>query len=320
MCTRPHHLSLPAFLAIAAPVFGQGLDEARDELAREIQRSDIGTGYAQMLSMFLDRSVSLSRLEVKDYRDNDEMDILKVPLRYDLPIENSDWKLALRGTLSHSRYSSRTYLEDNDYLDAEWRADSGQLGLGLIFPWGEHWSATAVGEAGLSRLKNTADYRGPLIEALAPLLDGVLVNWDTDVAVYSIRSGLDYDRMHGYRSGYRIKARYSYSKIRSFSESSDLPPLRADTQTATLSGEFRHPWGMDVGVFPLFGIVNAGATTFLGDDRDALGFKYYYQAGYSVALDFSASTAWIKTVSIGYQWNQGDNVSGQSLLINWELR
>jgi len=315
------YLSTPAlfFFGLSATGQAQTLDDLRDEFSRELSNTNIGTGYAQMLSMFLDRSVSLSRLDVENNGQTDEFDILKLPLSYDLPLGEGDWKLALRGTLSHASLDSAAEFSENDTIETEWRADSGQVGAGIVMPWSEHGSASAIAEVGISKLENDASYRGLLAESLAPIVDGILLNWDTNVAVYSLRAGIDYNRLANRRSGYQLKGRYTYSYIDSFSESRALPPVNADTRTLTLTGEYHHPWGLSVGDYPLYGIVNVGATSFLGADRDALGFKYYYQAGYSVALDISARNGWVKSFSIGYQWNEGDNVSGQSLLFNWEL-
>ena len=312
-------LLLPSLLWTAASS-AQSLDDLRDQLAKEINNSNLGTGYAQMLSMFLDRSVSLSRLEVEDNQQQDEFDIIKLPLRYDFPLAGRDWKLALRGTLSHASLESTAPIAEQSEISAQWRAESGQVGIGLVIPWSEHWSATALTEVGISQLDNDASYRGEIAQSYAPLLDGVLVNWSTNVAVYSLRGGVSYDNLFAQNHGYQAKMRYTYSYIDTFSESRDLPPITADTSALVLSGEYRHPWPLSLGDYPLFGIVNAGATTFLGAERDALGFKYYYQAGYSIALDISARDNWIKSFSIGYQWNEGDNVSGQSILFNWELR
>jgi hypothetical protein len=46
-------------------------------------------------------------------------------------------------------------------------------------------------------------------------------------------------------------------------------------------------WGTALAGYPLAGVVHFGNTTFLGDNRDALGFSTLWSVGYALQLDVS---------------------------------
>jgi hypothetical protein len=71
---------------------------------------------------------------------------------------------------------------------------------------------------------------------------------------------------------------------------------------------------------PLFGVVHAGVTAFTGPNRDALGFTYFYELGYSVGIDVSERSRLFRYLSLGYQANLGSDIEGHSLLFGWELK
>ncbi len=310
-----------AALAFAAPAAGQdaSLGDARGEFSDYVAASDVGAGYAQLINMFIDPAISLSRLELDD-PGGGKFDIAKLPFHWELPVAGRPWRVALRGLLSHSSYEERPEVFAGEYLDARWSADSGMLGAGLVFPLDDRWSVLTLAGAGVTHLENDTDFQGPTIESVQPILDGIITNWKTNAAIYDLRLGLDYRNQPELSRGVSVKTRYTFAHSDSFGESRDFPAFEENTHVVSILGEYRHPWGFSVGEFPVFGIVGAGATAFLGDNRDALGFTHFYQAGYSLALDFSKHGYWIKSLSIGYQWNQGADVSGQSILLDWEIR
>jgi hypothetical protein len=310
-----------AALALAAPATAQDtdLDGIREELSRYVAGSDVGAGYAQIINMFIDPSISLSRLEIDDDGAGGEFDIAKLPMHWELPSGDQTWRLTLRGLLSHSSFKDTEQLIPGETIDSDWRADSGMIGLGLSVPWSDHWYGVVIAEAGISHLENKADYNGPGAQAVGEIVDGILLNWKSYAAIYDLRLGADYIDQPTRNRGISIKTRYSFAHTASFGESRDFPSFEENTHVISALGEYRHPWGFSIGEFPVFGIVSAGGTAFLGHNRDALGFTQFYQAGYSLALDISKRNYWIKSLSLGYQWNQGKDVSGQSILFSWEI-
>ena len=72
--------------------------QQRDQVQRDIANTDIGAGYAQMLNLFIEPSISASRLET----DDADYDIFKLPLQYEFVNDEQSWDVVLRATLSHA--------------------------------------------------------------------------------------------------------------------------------------------------------------------------------------------------------------------------
>ncbi len=292
--------------------------EVRDQLRDSVSNSDIGAGYAQMLHLFLDPSISASRLEDDD---GAEYDVFKAPLQFEIPLEERTWQLVVRGTLSHASTNNTFELLDDETVDGTWKAVSGQLGLGVLAPIGEHLSWLVAGQYGISRMENTADYNGGLTEEfLAPILDGILFNWETNAGIASITGGLDYRRRVYDRYDLRLVGRYTFSHITSYSESRDLPSFEADTGTLAFKADLEHSLGASMFKLPLFGVVHLGATAFTGPTRKALGFSHFYELGYAVGIDVSERNRFFRDFSLGGQINVGRDVEGVSLVFGWRLK
>ena len=174
---------------------------------------------------------------------------------------------------------------------------------------------------GISRLESEADYNGPLGEVfIAPIVDGILFNWDTNASIAGITSGLDWKTPVGEASELEVWGRYTHSYLSSYSESSDFPSFSEDTGTVSVSADFTHPWHTALGNTPLFGTAHLGVTAFTGQSRDALGFTHLYLAGYSVDFDISESNRFFNSFSVGAHVNLGNEVDGYSLRFAWDLK
>ncbi len=311
-----------SFLLLALPaVPGKAqidLDELRDELKQNVSRGSIGAGYAQILNFFIQPDISASVLEA----DDTDYNVFKVPLQFEKDLNSRDWRLLMRATLSHATAETPVELVSPfKPFDTEWKASSGEVGAGLIIPLDQHWSATVGAEFGISRLENTASYRDELTQAIiAPITDGIIFNWDTNARVASLTGGLGYSRQLADKYDFTVRGRYTYSHIASYSESRDLPSFSADTGTASIKIDLKHPYGTSVAGLPLFGRVHAGGTAFTGSNRDALGFTHFYELGYSVGVDISHFGYKVRSLSLGYQVNTGRDVDGYSILFSWELQ
>ncbi len=290
----------------------------RDQVARDLGDTNIGAGYAQMLNFFVDPSISASRLEADD---GTEYDVFKLPLQYEIPVNDRGWQLAVRGTLSHATAENTFSIIDGETIDGSWEATSGQLGLGLILPAGERLSWFVAGQLGISRLESEADYNGPRSrEVLAPLVDGILLNWDTNASIMGLSGGLDYKRRLANRYDLDLNARYTYSRIDSYSESRDLASFKEDTGTLSVAADVDHPWSSSLGSLPLFGTVHLGATAFTGPNRKALGFSHFYMLGYSVGVKVADTNPYFDAFSVGAHVNYGSEVDGYSLRFAWRLK
>jgi len=293
------------------------IEEQRQLLQEEVSNSSIGAGYAQMLNFFIEPSISASRLDTEDA----DYDIFKLPMQYEISGADGAPDILLRATLSSAKAEETFSLIEGETIDGEWSADSGGFGAGLRWPVSERLSLLLGGEVGVSRLRSDADYNGPLGQILvAPVADGVLLNWDTNAWIAGVQTGLDYAWRWRERYELTAKGRYVYSHISSYSESRDLPGFSEDTGTASLKVDLKHPLPFTLWDSPMFGIANVAATAFTGNNRDALGFTHFYDLGYSIGIDLSAKNRYLQDISLGYQISSGKDVDGYSILVGWTFK
>jgi len=294
------------------------LRDARNQLQNDLRNGDIGAGYAQMLNFFVDPSISASRL---DADDGVRYDVFKVPLQYEFPPAEGGWRIAVRGTLSHASAEDNFRLFQDEVVKGTWEADSALLGVGVLVPAGERLTWFVGGQYGISRLENEADYTGPVTrELIAPVVDGVLFNWDTNARIASLTGGLDYKTTLADRYPLDLTARYTYSQIDSYSESRDLQSFSEDAGTVSASAQLEHPYTASLWERPLFGVAQLGVTAFTGPNRDALGFNHFYSLGYSVGIDVSQQSRYFDGFTLGGQLNIGPDVDGFSIVFGWRLK
>ena len=288
------------------------IDTARDVLKDNINHSNVGASYAHMLNFFIEPDISSSSFEVDDEAGT-KFDLYKFPFQKSFSINDQGWEAAVRGTVSYATADQKANIFSNEIIDAEWTAYSGNLGAGLIIPVYDNLSFLGAADFGLSRLESDAKYKGDILQELAPVIDGIAYNWDTNAWIGSLVLGLDYFKSFEGNYDLDIKGRYTYSYVSSFSESKDLPSFSDDANTLSLKADFTHPLGFSIAEYPIYGIAHLGNTTFVGNDRDILGFSYFFEVGYSLKMDISHEKLPLESLSLG------DNVTGYTILFGWEL-
>jgi len=304
---------------ISGPLLATPVDDLRDALKNNIDHSNIGAGYVHILTFFTEPDISSSFYSVDD-DTNTDFNIYKFPFQKTFNINDKGWKSLLRGTVSYASLDQNGEFLPDETIAANWKAYSGSVGSGILIPLNHNLSFLAAADIGYSHLESNAKYHGDILEnILAPVLDGIAYNWDTNAWIVGGTAGLGYKK--AYDRGYLldIKGSYTYNYITSFSESVDLPAFSDSTNTLSLKMDFTHPLGKKLANFPLYGVAHLGNVTFIGNNRDALGFNYFFEAGYSFKLDVSSKYSKISAISLGYQWSKGDNVSGHTILFSWDM-
>lgn len=294
-------------------------DELRAVLKDNINHANIGAGYAHMLNFFIQPDISSSHFDVDD-GSGSEFDLHKFPFQKSFAINDQGWDAIVRGTLSYGAAKNKAMVFNDEVINAKWRAYSGNIGAGLIIPVYEKLSFIGAADFGLSRIESDAKYKGDFLEnTLAPIIDGILYNWETNAWIGSLVLGLDYLKPFEGRYDLDVKGRYTYSYVSSFSEPKDLPAFSDSINTLSLKADFTHPIGISVADYPLYGVAHVGNTTFVGQNRDVLGFNYFFEFGYSLKIDISRNELPVESLSLGCQRNKGDNVEGYTVLFGWKL-
>lgn len=291
----------------------EDIDLLRDSLKSNIDRSDIGSNYAQLLNFFTEPDISASTYDVDD-EANSRLSIYKFPLQKRFPANNDGIEIAFRGIASYATLDMDNNIQEDVTVDSQWKAYSMSLGSGLFVPVADDLTLIAAADLGLSHMKNSSKYNGQQATDIASILDGILYNWDTDAWIGSLMFGLDYALQFAESYDLDIKGQYTYSHVASFNGSEDFPSFSGYAQTVSLVADLTHPLGFSLEQNPFFGVAHIGTTVFLGENRDTLGFDSFSEFGYSVKVDISQLDYFVQTLRLGYQWSTGDNVTGHTIL------
>ena len=303
----------------ASALTQEEIDAIRDSIAATERQGGSGSGYAQLIGFITDPDVSAITFDFEDETAS-TMDIYKLPLQFKVG-EHTGWVLFVRGGLNYATYDAHdllAFLPSSDNIDTEFAAYSGSLGLVAKKPLNADWTFAAALDAGLARFENEANYKG-VSEVFAPFLDDLLLNWTTNASLFSGVVGLDY--RHAYND-LEVKGQihYIHSYVSSFGESGDFVGFTEHTDTLHVDVDVMHPWGMALDGYPLAGVVHLGNTTFLGDNRDALGFSTLWSMGYALQLDVSKRDWNVQSVKLGFNYLVGDeNVEGYEIVLGYRF-
>lgn len=296
----------------------EDINNTRNQLTTNILNSDLASGYAHVLTFFIESDISASTYDVND-EYNTKINIYKLPMQKIFTINDKDWRLAFRGIVGYATIDNSQDILGDTYIDLRWKAVSGSVGTGLIVPVSDNFGLITAIDLGLSHMTNSGDYFGSFSGTASRILDGILFNWDTNAWIGSLVFGCDYKRLYRERYDLNVKGRYTYSHVSSFNESGSFPAFDGNAQVVSLAIELKHPLGLSIAQYPISGISHLGNTMFVGDNRKALGFDSFFDLGYSLEIDISDMAFFINSLRIGYQWNAGNDVEGHTILFGLDF-
>ncbi len=284
--------------------------------AQEFDTRELGAGYAHLVSVVAQPEIAISGVEVdidEPGIDSVELVGLHIPYYREFDLEGKDIDWYLQGSVGYAEYSQEGRIEPIPglpvRLESDWTAYNGVLEVGLVFPLGAGFSIATGISGGIARLENDFSFSERFYEELfRPAFDGKLYNWETNTALYRLHSALRYDREH---HGYRIKgtAHLTYSYVDSFGESSDFAGFSDDSGAAIIQLDVSRRVNDPDSDRPVFLIGHLGSTSFLGSNRNELGFDQYFEAGISLGIDRYAA---------GLLYIFGEDVDGLSLTFNYD--
>jgi len=310
-------LSVVAMNANAA-LSEEELNNRRHLLKENILSSDLGSGYAHVLTFFIEPDISASTYDIDD-EGNTKIHIYKLPMQKSFEINKDGCAIAFRGVVGYATLTNNQKIFEDNFVDSKWKAINGSAGTGLIVPVVNNFNFITAADLGFSHMTNSSTYIGTSSEAISQLLDGILYNWDTDAWIGSLVFGLDYKHLFRETYDLNLKGRYTYNHVSSFNESDNFPSFDGNAQTVSLAVDLTHPVGFSIVQYPISGIAYLGSTTFVGNNRNALGFDSYFDLGYSLKIDISDMSFLVNSIRIGYQWSVGHDVKGHTILFGWDL-
>jgi len=232
---------------------------------------------------------------------------------------SDDFPLYLEGTAGYSRYSP-TFISPNDVdfdIPVKWNAFSLSAGIGWGFPLTENKEL---------KLRPIVNFTFGRIESDASILGYYLEN-NTDINpdylaflhigtmnTYGLGGSLMLDWEH-YRDDYEIdvELRYNYMQLRSFKSQYSSITGSSNVNIISLWSRWRAPSSITMLNNPLRYVLEVSNTTFLGSQRDALGFNYLTTIGAGFELDSSDYPVFITRTRLLYRYTFGKNVSGFAL-------
>ena len=312
-------------LALSDSLFAQSeLEEVIEEVRRateaELGPARLGSGYAAMINFAVAPEISTANYSVEDSLEDDpELQVTRVPLRHVFEPNARGWSPFIQGNLAYQTFDASFPFLEGEQINGEWDALGVSVAGGYEIPLSENLTLLPVLDLGYVRLTNDATYTGPIGNTiLKPALEGLLFDWDADTWLLGLSLGFEYEKPYE-RFTLQSRGGITYNRIDTFSTSSDAIDFTSSVTTTNLKADFVIPTSMSVGGSPLAVVPHIGATAFLGDDRDALGFDHFYEAGLSFEADVAERGWRISKLRLGAMVIFGSDVSGWGILLGYRF-
>ena len=307
-------LLLPA-LAIAPLALAQTNPDL-DPVVSRADAESLATAYASIINFAVSPEISTARFAVDAGEDviGPDLKATRLPYRKVFERDGDSWRPFVQVVAAFQEMDAGFRVTADDFIDTRWNTYGLSLGGGVEVPVSENFDFVAGANVGWGRLENSARYAGPLQAFFSQALDGVVFNWELEAVVYGAAAGGHYERQVG-DTGLEIRTGLIHHRIRSQSTSTDL--VEFDSHVTTFDVDFNVvlPTERRLGQYPLAVVGILGNTTFLGHQREALGFNSFYEAGLALDIDLTARNWRLKKLRVGAKAIFGADVSGWGLII-----
>lgn len=310
-------VSLPV-LAQTGP--GAIIDEIRQQAIQQAGPDRLGAGYAAIMSFAITPDISSATYYIDSASANDPtMNVYKIPFRYEWTLEDRHWQPFVQASFGYLDYEAEFDFLPGESIQADWKSYGGFLGFGVKMPLNEDLDFVPALDLGLVRLESSADYRGSIAQSiLKPALQGIVFDWDANAYLIGATVGLDY--RHPFETWtLEGRTRLTYSRFDTYDSSTPQVEFDANISTFTLQVDAIKPIDARLGGYPLAVVGHLGNTTFLGPNRDALGFDYFFEAGLALEADVSQNHWPVSKLRLGAMGIFGADVTGWSVIFNYQF-
>lgn len=200
---------------------------------------------------------------------------------------SESFPLFLEGYLGYARYDPRAVFSgggEERRTPLRWNNIVATIGVGYDIKLGEYLWLRPILNASLGYAASDASLFGDFVKYktgvdISPFRDIHMNVWGLGgsmvLAYYDYRPTRDID----------VELRYTQIRLETFG---DTPPQARGSSTAQavgLWGRLRWPTGLETFGRPLRWVLDGSATTYLGDQRDALGFSWAAKIGGGIEFD-----------------------------------
>lgn len=315
-------LSLLATDLLAAPVntlSQQQKDSQADKLIIN-PPSQLGAGEAFLTTMIADPSVESATFHVDGLSDP-TINSSKIPLQFQHPLTDSNLTLISRFKVGHMTVQQDAITTPwNGSIDPSWKGSTITAGIGINIPLSEHWSVLPSFDLGAAKFKNKTRFYGDINqELLQPAFDELaLTNWESQATLISGALALNYQRQFG-KTDVETRFLYALSTVKTFDESRNLRAFDEQVDSAAIRLNMKHPLGLSPFNTPLTGVLLLGGNSFVGGDRNALGFHSYAEVGAALIFDISGHQQLLENISLGGKLLFGEGVDGWAIVLDYNL-
>ena len=233
---------------------------------------------------------------------------------------SQDFPLYLEGTIGYSRYEPKFVASNGNEklsIPVKWNSLSVTGGIGWDFPLTENkeLKLRPIFNFSFGHVESDISLAGRYIRQHFDMdSDSLEFLNNGRMNTYGYGGAIMLDWEH-YREDYEIdvELRYTNMQLRSFE--SDYSSIQGSSETNIISlwTRWRAPTGYSMLNNPLRYVVEGSNTTFLGPQRDVLGFNYLSTLGVGFELDSSDYPVFITRTRLLYRYTFGENVSGHSI-------
>ena len=296
------------------------IDRLRQDALQAFNAERFGAGYSAMINFAVVPDISTARYNIdSDEGDDPRLNVTRIPLRHVFKSDLRDWSPFIEVGLAYQTIKADFDILEGETISADWKASGGSLSTGVEFPITENFSLIPVLDIGLVRLENEANYQGELVTSVVkPVYEGLLFDWDADAWLIGASLGFDYN--HDFRKAdVTVHGSITHNYIDTYDSSSDLIDFDSHDTTLAIKLDSVHPTNLSVGAFPLALVTHVGGTTFLGNNRDALGFDYFFEFGLAIEMDISQKQWHLNKFRLGANAIYGEDVTGWGLLLGYRF-
>ncbi|HEX6882151.1 MAG TPA: Solitary outer membrane autotransporter beta-barrel domain [Planctomycetota bacterium] len=297
-------LSLLAGLALAPAAAGQ--DELDDALA------SLPDLFAGVLGVTLAEEISGATLRIdgSGAADDTRLHTLRLPWHDDFVVPGLHGRLhleAVAGLMLAEDHLGAQTASGFATVDQDWTLAGGQVGAGWGFPLGSSWWLRPGATLALAYLENDARYNEAGKIEFAPLIDGLLVNWDGWAVSPAGNLTLERERDLA-RRDWGLEGRYSVASTSVFSASSEAQEGSDTSRTLAARAELGAPFG-PAGAESSSWDAFLGGVRFFDVDPGTLGFDGFLELG----LGWTRSFPRVGPLRFEAGWIVGEDVRGYSL-------
>lgn len=253
------------------------------------------------------------------------MSTSKIPLEHQFELPGRDWRPVARFTIGYlsgeDQPPGALIIDDQTgrlEADVDWTGFSGFLEGGARVPLGRGFRLEPFLGVGLAHLKNSTTYNNAISRQAAPLLDGLLFNWDVTTLIAGAALGAAWQGRLG-PVGVEAAGRVSYDYLETLDSTDSLQEFHDWVTTVDLRLTLSGPLGVKLWGHPLGWQAMQDYTHLPGSQGDGLGIDYYLETGAALTLDIKEMDLLVRSLRLGASVIYGRDVGGWSVLFGYSF-